>query len=111
VAVKVGLQFLLADPCQAINPLAKIHRFDPELRRSCQRLQFRRASGVAKVAMARKLAFRLYWMLRSPKDYAHLVRMSLSPSSDVVDRGPSTDRLSAGHPARGGEIEARIMVR
>jgi hypothetical protein len=26
--VRVGLQFLLADPRQAINPLAKIHRLD-----------------------------------------------------------------------------------
>jgi len=66
-------------------------RFDPELRRSYQRLKFRRASGVAKVAMARKLAVRWYWMLRSQKDYAHLVRMSGSPSSGVVDRGPSRD--------------------
>jgi transposase len=39
-------------------------RFDPELRRNYQRLQFRRGSGVAKVAIARKLAVRLYWKLR-----------------------------------------------
>ncbi len=64
-------------------------RFDPELQRSYQRLKFRRASGVAKVAIARRLAVRLYWMLRSQTDYAHLVRMSGSPSSGVVDRGPS----------------------
>ncbi len=40
-------------------------RFDPELRRDYQRLQFRRGiSGVAKVAIARKWAVRLYWTLR-----------------------------------------------
>ncbi len=39
-------------------------RFDPELRRDYQRLKFRRGSGVAKVAIARKLAVRLYWILR-----------------------------------------------
>lgn len=40
-------------------------RFDPELRRVYQRLKYRRGiSGVAKVAIARKLAVRLYWMLR-----------------------------------------------
>ncbi len=40
-------------------------RLDPELRRDYQRLKFRRGiSGVAKVAIARKLAVRLYWMLR-----------------------------------------------
>ena len=67
-------------------------RFDPELRRQYQRLKFRKgSSGVAKVAIARKLAVRLYWMLRQQLDYAQLVRMSGSPSSGVVDRGPSRD--------------------
>ena len=59
-------------------------RLDPELRRAYQRLKFRRVSGVAKVAMARRLAVRLYWMLRAQADYAQLVRMSGSPSSAVV---------------------------
>jgi transposase len=57
---------------------------DPELRRAYQRLKFRRVSGVAKVAMARRLAVRLYWMLRAQMNYAQLVRMSGSPSSAVV---------------------------
>ena len=57
---------------------------DPELRRGYQRLKFRRTSGVAKVAIARRLAVRLYWMLRERMDYAQLVRMSASPSSAVV---------------------------
>jgi hypothetical protein len=39
-------------------------RIDPELRRVYQRLKYRRGSGVAKVAIARKLAVRLYWTLR-----------------------------------------------
>ena len=59
-------------------------RYDPELHRAYQRLKFRRASGVAKVAIARRLAVRLYWMLRARVDYAQLVRMSGSPSSAVV---------------------------
>ncbi len=59
-------------------------RLDPELRRAYQRLKFRRVSGVAKVAIARRLAVRLYWMLRARVDYAQLVRMSGSPSSAVV---------------------------
>jgi transposase len=59
-------------------------RYDPELRRAYQRLKFRRVSGVAKVAIARRLAVRLYWMLRGRVDYAQLVRMSGSPSSAVV---------------------------
>ncbi len=59
-------------------------RFDPELRRIYQRLKSRRNSGVAKVAVARRLAVRLYWMLRTRHNYAQLVHMSGSPSSAVV---------------------------
>jgi transposase len=58
--------------------------YDPEMRRAYQRLKFRRVNGVAKVAMARRLAVRLYWMLRAQVNYAQLVRMSGSPSSAVV---------------------------
>ncbi|MGH9353319.1 MAG: hypothetical protein ACRD2G_14355 [Terriglobia bacterium] len=39
-------------------------QFDPELRRKYQRLKFRRGGNVAKVALARHLAVRLYWTLR-----------------------------------------------
>jgi transposase len=59
-------------------------RYDPELRRVYQRLKFRRASGVAKVAIARRLAVRLYWMLLAQVDDARLVRMSGSPSRGVA---------------------------
>jgi transposase len=59
-------------------------RFDPELRQDYQRLKFRRGSAVAKVAIARKLAVRMYWMLRSGADYARLVRMQGSPSGTLV---------------------------
>jgi transposase len=59
-------------------------RHDPELRRMYQRLKFRKGSAIAKVAVARKLAVRLYWMLRSQSDYARLVRMSGSSGSAVV---------------------------
>jgi transposase len=60
-------------------------RLDPELRRVYQRLKFRRGSSVAKVAIARKLAVRWYWMLRSKANYAHLVRMQGSSSGAVVE--------------------------
>jgi len=72
------LRWLLVEAAQTAA------RLDPELRRRYYRLKFRRASGVAKVAIARKLAVRLYWMLRQRIDYAQLVRMSGSPSSGVV---------------------------
>ena len=72
------LRWLLVEAAQTAA------RYDPELRRTYYRLKFRRASGVAKVAIARRLAVRLYWMLRQQIDYAQLVRMSGSPSSGVV---------------------------
>ena len=72
------LRWLLVEAAQTAA------RFDPELRRAYQRLKLRRASGVAKVAIARKLAVRLYWMLRRQINYAQLVRTSGSPSSAVV---------------------------
>ena len=59
-------------------------RLDAELRQDYQRLKLRRGSGVAKVAMARKLAVRMYWMLRSQAGYAQLVRMQGSPWATLV---------------------------
>lgn len=64
-------------------------RFDPGLRRCYQRLKFRRTGSVAKVAIARKLAVRLFWMLRTEGDYAQLVRMRGSPRRNLVDATPS----------------------
>ena len=59
-------------------------RLDPQLRRTYQRLKKQRTSGVAKVAVARRLAVRLFWMLRTRHNYTQLVHMSGSPSSAVV---------------------------
>jgi transposase len=61
-------------------------RLDSELRQDYQRLKLRRGSGVAKVAIARKLAVRMYWMLRSQASYAQLVRMQGSPWATLVER-------------------------
>jgi hypothetical protein len=52
-------------------------------------LKFRRGAAVAKVAIARKLAVRLYWMLRSTADYAQLVRMRGSSWATLVEDSPS----------------------
>ena len=64
-------------------------RFDPQLGRVYQRLKFRRGASVAKVAVARKLAVRMYWMLRSTADYAQLVRMQGSSWATLVEDSPS----------------------
>jgi len=63
-------------------------RKDAGLSRCYKRLQHRHSTGVAKVAVARKLALRLYWMLRNQTDYARLpvVRMQASPGHPVVSK-------------------------
>lgn len=66
-------------------------RLDPDLRRKYLRLKFRRGSSVAKVAIARTLAVRLYWTLRNAHENAQPVRMSGSPSSGVVPTVGSRD--------------------
>jgi transposase len=58
-------------------------RYDPELKRAYQRLAHRKHRALAKVMVARKLAVRLYWMLRTQQPYAP-VRMQGSPSHPVV---------------------------
>jgi transposase len=64
-------------------------RKDPELRQDYQRLKFRRGHAVAKVAIARKLAVRMYWMLRSGAAYAQLVRRQGSPGGTLMNASSS----------------------
>jgi len=59
-------------------------RLDAELRQDYQRLRLRRGGSVAKVAIARKLAVRMYWMLRKEINYAQLVRMQGSSRGTLV---------------------------
>lgn len=49
-------------------------RYDPRLERAYRRLAFRKGAALAKVAMARKLAIRLYIMLRDKIDYQEFCR-------------------------------------
>lgn len=58
-------------------------RCDPELRRAYQRLcRKKQHTGIGKVMVARKLAVRLYWMLKSGQPYSP-ARMPSSPSHSV----------------------------
>jgi len=61
-------------------------RMDPELRQDYQRLRRRRGGSVAKVAIARKLAVRMYWMLRREVNYMQLVRMQGSSRATLVQQ-------------------------
>jgi transposase len=58
-------------------------RYDPELQRAYRRLGHKKLhSGIGKVMVARKLAVRLYWMLKTHQPYAP-ARMPGSPSHPV----------------------------
>ena len=54
-------------------------RFDPGFRKQYLHCCHQKPKGVAKVATARKLAVRLYWMLRTQKPYPEIVRIESSP--------------------------------
>ena len=59
-------------------------RFDPELQRVYRRLKFHKGASVAKVAIARKLAVKLYWMLRAPASSAQAAPMQGSSRGTLV---------------------------
>jgi transposase len=54
-------------------------RCDPDFRRQYQHRCHSMPKNVAQVAAARKLAVRLYWMLRSHTPYPEVVRIESSP--------------------------------
>jgi len=62
------MRFLLVEAAQTAS------RYDAGLRRMYRRLAFRKGAAIAKVAVARKLAIRLYIMLRDQIDYAEFCR-------------------------------------
>ena len=74
------MRFLLVEAGQSAA------RYDPELGRFYRRLAVRKHRALAKVAVARKLAVRLYLMLREEWNYAQLCRavVQVSPSHSVV---------------------------
>jgi transposase len=59
-------------------------RYDEEFKKEYAHRCHQKPKGVAKVAAARKLAVRLYWMLRTQTPYAHVVQNEGSPSHPVV---------------------------
>jgi transposase len=77
------LRWLLVEAAQSAA------QFDPELRRKYLRRKFRRGAKVAKVAIARQLAVRLYWMLRQGKVAPWPVRTPGSPARTLGDASPS----------------------
>ena len=56
-----------------VEAAAHAQRHDPSWHRQYVRLSMNKHHGVAKVAIAHKLAVRLYWMLRSGQDYSKVM--------------------------------------
>ncbi|HET9743850.1 MAG TPA: IS110 family transposase [Terriglobales bacterium] len=75
-------------------------RADAAWQRQYKRLAVQKHKGVAKVMVARKLAVRLYWMLRTNTPYPQVVRMRDSSSHPVKARlQSSTSRCLNERPA------------
>jgi transposase len=74
------LRMLLVEAAQAAV------RYDPEFRKEYLHRCHSKAKGVAKVAAARKLAIRLYWMLRTMTGYPEIVRIESSSRVPLVVR-------------------------
>jgi transposase len=75
------LRFLLVEAAQAAA------RCNPDWRRRYLHLMMRREKRIAKVAMARKLAVRLYWMWRNGWDYSQLVEFGSHAGKLVTGHG------------------------
>jgi len=69
------MRFLLVEAGQTAA------RNDAQLRRAYARLAAKKCRAVAKVMIARRLAVRLYWMLRNHWTYAELARHAGEPGS------------------------------
>jgi transposase len=69
-----------------VEGAASAVRGDKSLARMYARLKAKKHHGVAKVAVARKLAVRLYWMARTEKSYPEVVRTQGSQSHPVAER-------------------------
>jgi transposase len=62
-------------------------KHDASWRRQYLRLSMNKHHGVAKVAIAHKLAIRLYWMLRSGEDYQHVMERGSHAGRSVCPSG------------------------
>jgi transposase len=72
------LRMLLVESAQAVT------RLDEGFRKQYQRRCHHMAKGVAKVAAARRLSVRLFWMLRTNTAYPEIVRIESSPGEALV---------------------------
>ena len=72
------MRMLLVESAQTVN------RLDEGFRKQYHHRCHRMAKGVAKVAAARRLAVRLFWMLRTNTAYPEIAHIESSPREGVV---------------------------
>jgi transposase len=75
------LRFLLGEAAQIAT------RCDEDWRRRYMHLAMRRQKSIAKVAMARRLAVRLYWMWRNGWEYSQWVRFGSNAGQLAIGHG------------------------
>jgi len=81
---KQGNRFLRQTLVEAAHSVV---RLDEGFRKQYQHRCHRKPKGVAKVAAARKLAVRLYWMLRTEVKYPEIVHIESRSLVPLVDHG------------------------
>jgi transposase len=80
---KQGNRFLRFLLVEAVHNVTRLDEgFRKQYRQRCHRME----KNVAKVASARQLAVRLYWMLRTQTAYPEIVRIESSPTVALVVR-------------------------
>jgi transposase len=70
-----------------VEAATKAQSKDPSWHRQYLRLSMNKHHGVAKVAIAHKLAVRLYWMLRSGRNYTQIVERGSHAGQSVLAGG------------------------
>jgi transposase len=70
-----------------VEAASQAQRYDPSWHRQYVRLSMNKHHGVAKVAIAHKLAVRLYWMLRSGQDYKQVMERGSHVGQSVKPSG------------------------
>jgi len=73
---------------------------DADLGRQYRRLAGKKNKAMAKVMIARKLAVRMFWMLKTQKRYPEVVRMQGSSSHSVVNTTAALSERPASHNGR-----------
>jgi transposase len=70
-----------------VEAAIKAQRYDPSWHRQYLHLSINKHHGVAKVAIAHKLAVRLYWILRSGNNYEQVMERGSHVGQSAIPRG------------------------